>query len=1034
MTVPVPSSVSRALLTFDRHERQLAARAGASHHVAPNAASYAASYAAPYAALADGLARELEPLFTQPLPIPDHKARLTRIGGRCPVHRTLLEFDPFAPHDHRCRQCNMVYRAREHDEWWAMGAQLWTIERAVHAATLFVVRGDTRYAELAATIVRTYANRYASWPNVDNVLGPSRLFFSTYLESIWLLNACHAIALLESYYDAWSETDRAAVRNRLLSPASALIAGYHEGQSNRQVWNEVAILSAWRLLGHDQQLRFRLRAPGGFCELLEHGLLPDGTWYEGENYHLFAHRGLWYGVELMRALHEPLSDELNRRYSAGFVAPFLGVLPDDTFPSRRDSQYGSSIRQWRTAEWCELGWAHSRDPQLAGILTRMYRHLPGDSDAENVGASLTARAHSTADAERNYPSSPLTRADLSWRALLMAGTDPVPAEAWVAGSTWLPAQGLAILRRDNGHTYVALEGGQLGGGHGHPDQLALTLQTGNARWLQDPGTGSYTSPDLFWYRSTLAHTAPCIDETSQRPVAATTHAFTDYGTFGWIEKKVNGIGEGVTVTRRVVVATDYCIDVVDWHAEHSGAHTISLPIAGVAQVVGEDVACFAPISGKSQVTVNENGGASGATSSTPAPPSATSFMHDMQEMILTGGVTLHAHPEYVSDAVQNADIASHATVWYAASVPATLQRATVPGAPGRGDTQQHRIVCQAVSGRIVGVWCWPRPGFEVPQHLNVELSPQQSDALCTIIAGNEVHTHALRADGWHIGCVPVAATALSSAHYNAESAAVKSRTVHLPYLPENASGPEQQSEHLSVGNNLTKTAPPIRVPRVAHSAMANQPGQHIAGALTIHLGAKHYVQTEATWNEAGQPTAELQLASTTDTFTVDIVAHTGLPVVRALGRENPLDNERSAVNCDGVQWYMAEATEGTAGSVADRNSSDSRDWSAAGIHVPVNQDQTGDSGFAEALIAGSPMPETTWRLLEHGWAMRLTWPISAMPMTSRGCLQWDLVVNECVEGRERRRGQLVFSGGGGFGYLAGDRRPIAASTILQFDL
>ena len=27
---------------------------------------------------------------------------------------------------------------------------------------------------------------------------------------------------------------------------------------------------------------------------LRDGLLADGTWYEGDNYHQFAHRGLWY--------------------------------------------------------------------------------------------------------------------------------------------------------------------------------------------------------------------------------------------------------------------------------------------------------------------------------------------------------------------------------------------------------------------------------------------------------------------------------------------------------------------------------------------------------------------------------------------------------------------------------------------------------------------------------------------------------------------------------------------------------------------
>ncbi|WP_434480851.1 heparinase II/III domain-containing protein [Gemmatimonas sp.] len=111
----------------------------------------------------------------------------------------------------------------------------------------------------------------------------------------------------------------------------------------------------------------------------------------------------------------------------------------------------------------------------------------------------TGRARSTADAERNTPAVALSRADCSWRALLMAGAQPVPAESWQPQSLVQPRQGLAIIRRDSSRVYVALEGGVSGGGHGHPDRLSLTLQTGRQRWLDDPGTGSYVERTLHWY-------------------------------------------------------------------------------------------------------------------------------------------------------------------------------------------------------------------------------------------------------------------------------------------------------------------------------------------------------------------------------------------------------------------------------------------------------------------------------------------------------------------------------------------------------
>ena len=62
-----------------------------------------------------------------------------------------------------------------------------------------LLRGDTRH--VARSRVRfccATARCIRSYPNRDNVLGPTRLFFSTYLESIWLLQICVTADLLEA--------------------------------------------------------------------------------------------------------------------------------------------------------------------------------------------------------------------------------------------------------------------------------------------------------------------------------------------------------------------------------------------------------------------------------------------------------------------------------------------------------------------------------------------------------------------------------------------------------------------------------------------------------------------------------------------------------------------------------------------------------------------------------------------------------------------------------------------------------------------
>ncbi|MDQ6612064.1 MAG: heparinase II/III-family protein, partial [Gemmatimonadota bacterium] len=539
-----------------------------------------------FAPLVQALRAELEPMFNGPLPIPSQKARLTRVGGRCSMDGTLLAFDPWSPTEHHCPGCQRVFMGPEHNDWWAMGAQLWVAERAVQSAALHLLTGDGACETLALRIVIELSERYASYPNRDNALGPTRPFFSTYLESIWLLNICHAIALLEASNVQPAALDKLQrVRAALVRPSRDLIASFDEGRSNRQVWNEVAILSASCLLGDAATVKRRLQSTSGLRDHFEHGLLADGTWYEGENYHLFAHRGLWYGVQLLRALDRPLQASHERRFRAGFVAPFLGLLPDLTLPSRRDSQYKVSIRQWRFAEWCELGVAHEShqlmvndpepDTRLSAILHRLYER-DGLNDQQRHRVS-------TADAERNEPAGTLSRASLSWRTLLMATAELPPRTEWQPTSICLPQQGLAVLRRDLGHMYVALEGGHTGGGHGHPDRLALTLQYDDKRWLQDSGTGSYVEKKLHWYRSTLAHFAPLVNGASQNAVPAELVAYEDRGGAGWICKRVKGLARGVNMQRTVVVADGYLIDFLEWEADHDCQ--VELPLARQLAVV-----------------------------------------------------------------------------------------------------------------------------------------------------------------------------------------------------------------------------------------------------------------------------------------------------------------------------------------------------------------------------------------------------------------------------------------------------------------
>lgn len=620
----------------------------------------------PLAPLAASLAADLAPFLDADLPLPPEKARLSRAGGRCPRDGTYLRFDPRSPRRHECPRCGAAYDDESHYRWWIMGFHLWLAERAVHAAALHALLGDESHHRFAADVLARYADAYLRYPNSDNVLGPSRPFFSTYLESLWLLHLCVALDLLET--TTGPTALGATVRERLVAPSVELIAGYDEGASNRQLWNDAAMLAARLALGEREATAPLVWGPSGIAAQLSTSLLADGTWYEGENYHQFAHRGLWYGVRLAAAAgHEPLPAEQLRRFDAGFAAPFLTALPDFTAPARRDSQYAVSLRQWRFAEMAELGLA--RVPESGTLRAALARIYDGAAPAGDSG-----RWRSTGEAERNEAPVALDRASLGWRSLLFALPELPPLVGAAPRSLLLDAQGLAVLRRDGGRVYVALDYGHGGGGHGHPDRLDLLYADGVTRWLDDPGTGSYVDPSLHWYRSTLAHCAPLVDGRSQQPASGRLRGWDERGGVGWVDAEVEGTAPGVSLRRAVVVLPDYFVDALTWRADREVL--VELPLH--AELSLDDVPEWA------EHAASADGAAYLRAVERPVGHRPAADGED--------GWTL-------SDTATGRPVA-----WVTANGPVAWWRAIAPGAPSRPDARLHVAGRTTDGGRICTVW------------------------------------------------------------------------------------------------------------------------------------------------------------------------------------------------------------------------------------------------------------------------------------------------------------------------------------------
>ncbi len=530
-------------------------------------------------ALLNRLIERAAPVLAEMPPVPTVKAMLSRDGGSCPDDGAPLRFDPWSHDVHRCPRCQREVRGERHNAHWARAQHLWLAERAAHLATIHAFTGDEAAAARARQLLAAYYQLYLQLPNRDNVLGPSHLFFSTYLESIWILHYLAAAMLLRES-GALSETDIEGV-NAVADEAAMIIGSFNEGLSNRQTWNAAALTAIGTWFDDEELIRSSIEDRSGLLGHLTDGFGKDGMWMEGENYHLFALRGLLIGLQWAATagadlLSEP---ELAAQLAAALMAPTLTALPDLTFPARKDSRFGVSLGHPAYLECWEAGWQWLGENRPAALTDWLHAVHAAPARPELLYDSWLNEEGEALGSTRG-------RDDLSWWALLtMAPALPPASAPWQASNQLLPSQGLAVLR--HGDRYLSMECIGGGGGHGHPDRLHLTLHASGVHWLPDPGTGSYVAPDLFWYRSTLAHNAPRLgggDQGMQEP--AQCLAYDTKGEWSWV------LGRWGTVRRSTIMGPHWILDVVE--SSDGKEHALEVPWHLAGDITVESAGSWTP--------------------------------------------------------------------------------------------------------------------------------------------------------------------------------------------------------------------------------------------------------------------------------------------------------------------------------------------------------------------------------------------------------------------------------------------------------
>ena len=87
-----------------------------------------------------------------------------------------------------------------------------------------------------------------------------------------------------------------------------------------------------------------------------------------------------------------------------------------------------------------------------------------------------------------------------------------------------------------------------------------------------------------------------------------------------------------------------------------------------------------------------------------------------------------------------------------------------------------------------------------------------------------------------------------------------------------------------------------------------------------------------------------------------------------------------------------------------------------------------------ARAAPRAIPRTVrgaWQPTERGYSVAVAIALPEWEPPPGAQIGFDLLVNRIEPGRERRSGQLVWSGGGGWVYLRGDRQDPSRLGVLE---
>ena len=423
--------------------------------------------------------------------------------------------------EHECPVCGKVYTGYPYDDVVLDRKHNQLAEAIWDCGLVYQITGEKQYAEAGKRILLAYAETYLSYPlhNIhgDAKVGGGRVGPQTLDESTWLIKMAQGADMI---WETLADTEVQQVSEGLFRPAAVEVIQKHRmGIHNIQCWKNSAVGLTGFLLGDTDLVWDAIESDHGYRKQMEHGVRPGGPWFEGAwGYHFYTLNALW---NLTEAAHHNRIDLYGPELRSMFDAPIDFAMPNLHLPAFNDS---GEVDVSRSGALYEIAHTRYGDAKYRAALSSRSSKQAMLYGVEFADALVQDAQHS-----RNYEEA-----------------------------------GYAILTQGEGRdaTWLCVDYGPHGGGHGHPDKLNFVLYSQGQVVAPDPGTARYGVPiQREWYRQTLAHNTLTVDEQSQNPTEGRCLFFNE--TMNAAVFQAGGIYEGVTFYRTALLLDEDTVVLLD---------------------------------------------------------------------------------------------------------------------------------------------------------------------------------------------------------------------------------------------------------------------------------------------------------------------------------------------------------------------------------------------------------------------------------------------------------------------------------------